>query len=32
MTTKIIKNNHAEQTEEYYNWVKHLNELSNARR
>lgn len=32
MTTKVIKNNQAVNTQEYYNWVKHLNELSNARR
>lgn len=30
MTTKVIKNNHAEQTAEYYNWVKHLQQLSNV--
>ena len=32
MTTKVIKNKHAEQTAEYYNWVKHLQQLSNERR
>lgn len=32
MTTKVIKNNLATNTQEYYNWVKHLQQLSNERR
>ena len=30
MTTKVIKNNHAENTQEYYNWVNHLQDLSHV--
>lgn len=30
MTTKVIKNNQATNTQEYYNWVKHLQQLSNV--